>query len=185
MYKRAPIHGQTKGFRALCVPLKGILNICTKCSEWDIKFSHYNERAENNASAAEVATNSDEMSWCTFSKYRTRHIENGFIPVCPIDLFDSWKPAVRIDEVLKSTHSCIKFNWVPGYIRQNWLHIKSACTMLTRQIKLKHAFIFIDRELMLPIKMPALEFSKRCYTDSCWFLPGSCAFLNIVARSQL
>lgn len=60
MYKRAPIHGQTKGFRALCVPLKGILNICTKCSEWDIKFSHYNERAGNKEGAAEVSTNSEK-----------------------------------------------------------------------------------------------------------------------------
>lgn len=73
-------------------------------------------------------------------------------------------------------------------LHKTWLHIKSTCTcnQLTRQIyKLKHAFIFIDRKLMFPLKMPALEFSKRCCTDSSWFLPGSCAFLNIVARCQL
>lgn len=86
----------------LCVlPLKGILNICTKCSEWDIKFSLYNERA----SAVEVATNSEKMSRCTVKLVNTA--QDTLKMVYTKDLFDSCMPAGKTDEVLKSTQSCI------------------------------------------------------------------------------
>lgn len=112
MCKRAPIHGQTKGCRALCVPLKGILNICTKCSEWDIKFSLYNERA----SAVEVATNSDEMSRCTVK------LVNRAQDTLKMALY---KRSIRFLHASRKNWWSLKintelyniFNWIPGYIR--------------------------------------------------------------------
>lgn len=118
----------------LCVlPLKGILNICTKCSEWDIKFSLYNERA----SAVEVATNSEKMSRCTVKLVNTAQ------DTLKMALY---KRSIRFLHASRKNWWSLKintelYNIFNTWLHKTWLNIKSACTILTRQSM--HSFSLI------------------------------------------
>lgn len=67
----------------------------------------------------EVATNSEEMSDVHFVNTRQDTLKMALYQSAQLIYLISGSLACsrKNDEVLKSTHSCIKFNWVSGYIR--------------------------------------------------------------------
>lgn len=113
MCKRAPIHGQTKGCRALCVTAQRHSKYLYKMlwMRYQILSLQY-ERA----SAVEVATNSKEMSRCTVK------LVNRAQDTLKMALY---KRSIRFLHASRKNWWSLKintelyniFNWIPGYIR--------------------------------------------------------------------